>query len=91
MLTWAKGMFSATQTADAKWNADAFGSLVLDPDVKDFAHDLVSSHRAHEDESFDDFISTKGRGLVGLLSGSAGVGKVGAKPLRKSCALLTWE
>lgn len=86
---WSKGKFSVVQTADADWNLDAFDSLVLDPEVKSFAHDLVYMHKAREDEGFDDFIRAKGKGLVGLLSGSPGVGKVISPRVDPPSTLLT--
>ncbi|PVH96483.1 P-loop containing nucleoside triphosphate hydrolase protein [Periconia macrospinosa] len=71
--TW--GMFAVSQTSDAKWNEEAFKALVLDPDVKEFVHDLVSEHKSSDAKAFDDIVRDKGKGLIGLLAGSPGVGK----------------
>lgn len=70
------GKFSVSQTSDANWNDDAFKALVLDENVKEFVHDLVTEHKSGNSRAFDDIVRDKGKGLVGLLAGSPGVGKV---------------
>lgn len=72
MKTWAQ--FSVSGLTDIEWNADAFSKLVIDETRRKLIHALVRSHR-QDDASFDDIIENKGKGLVGLLSGSPGVGK----------------
>lgn len=59
---------------DIKWNHDAFQKLVIDEDRRELIHALVKAHR-NDASTFDDIIQNKGQGLVGLLSGSPGVGK----------------
>ncbi|KAF2650991.1 P-loop containing nucleoside triphosphate hydrolase protein [Lophiostoma macrostomum CBS 122681] len=56
------------------WNDNAFAKLVMEPRRRDLIHTLVRSHK-HGPNSFDDIVSGKGQGLVGLLSGNPGVGK----------------
>lgn len=70
--TW--GQFSVSGLQDVSWNEDAFSKLVIDDTRRRLIHALVRSHR-QDDASFDDIIENKGKGLVGLLSGSPGVGK----------------
>ncbi|KAF2032295.1 P-loop containing nucleoside triphosphate hydrolase protein [Setomelanomma holmii] len=48
--------------------------LVMDTRKRNLIHSLVKSHR-NSAETFDDVVSGKGKGLVGLLSGNPGVGK----------------
>jgi hypothetical protein len=59
---------------DVQWNASAFDKLVIDEDRKQLIHTLVKAHR-NDDSAFDDIVQNKGQGLVGLLSGTPGVGK----------------
>jgi SpoVK/Ycf46/Vps4 family AAA+-type ATPase len=56
------------------WDHNAFSKLVMDVVKRDLIHSLVKSHR-NGTESFDDVVSGKGKGLVGLLSDNPGVGK----------------
>jgi SpoVK/Ycf46/Vps4 family AAA+-type ATPase len=56
------------------WTDDAFGSLVLGAKQKKLIHSLVKQHVARSD-LFDDIVQGKGRGIIGLLSGSPGSGK----------------
>jgi hypothetical protein len=56
------------------WNTDAFSKLVMEPKKRNLIHSLVKSHK-HGASTFDDIVTGKGQGLVGLLSGSPGVGK----------------
>jgi SpoVK/Ycf46/Vps4 family AAA+-type ATPase len=46
----------------------------MDTRKRNLIHSLVKSHR-NGTETFDDVVSGKGKGLVGLLSGNPGVGK----------------
>jgi len=68
------GQFSVSSLEDVVWNDQAFKKLVIDEDRRILIHALVKSHR-HDEASFDDIVQNKGKGLVGLLSGSPGVGK----------------
>ncbi|TGO67306.1 hypothetical protein BOTNAR_0045g00510 [Botryotinia narcissicola] len=68
------GQFSIDGLKDIVWNEDAFQKLVVDETRRKLIHALVRAHR-QDDASFDDIIENKGKGLVGLLSGSPGVGK----------------
>ena len=68
------GVFAISKVADVQWNAAAFNKLVMDPKKRDLVHTLVKSHR-NDGVQFDDIVEGKGKGLVGLLSGSPGVGK----------------
>ncbi|KAM3069554.1 hypothetical protein ACMFMG_005657 [Clarireedia jacksonii] len=68
------GQFSVSGLQDISWNEDAFSKLVINDTRRRLIHALVRSHR-QDDASFDDIIENKGKGLVGLLSGSPGVGK----------------
>ncbi|ESZ91435.1 AAA family ATPase [Sclerotinia borealis F-4128] len=70
--TW--GQFSVSGMTDIVWNEDAFKKLVIHETRRKLIHALVRSHR-QDDATFDDIIENKGKGLVGLLSGSPGVGK----------------
>jgi ATP-dependent Lon protease len=46
----------------------------MDTKKRNLIHSLVKSHK-NGSETFDDIVAGKGKGLVGLLSGSPGVGK----------------
>ncbi|KAF2731968.1 AAA family ATPase [Polyplosphaeria fusca] len=59
---------------DVAWNHHAFANLVIDEDRRNLIHGLVKAHR-NDETAFDDVIQNKGQGLVGLLSGTPGVGK----------------
>ena len=59
---------------DVNWNDFAFDALVLGEKQKKLIHSLVREHASQPDR-FDDIISGKGRGLVGLLAGTPGCGK----------------
>jgi len=69
---WAQ--FAVSGLADIEWNTEAFKKLVIDEKRRKLIHALVQAHRQDE-AAFDDIVQNKGRGLVGLLSGSRGVGK----------------
>ena len=59
---------------DVAWNDEAFKKLVMKEERRRLIHGLVKAHRQDE-ETFDDFVLNKGRGLVCLLTGPPGVGK----------------
>lgn len=59
---------------DIVFTDDAFRSLVLGAKQKSLIHSLVKQHIARSD-LFDDVIQGKGKGIIGLLSGSPGCGK----------------
>lgn len=67
-------IFAISQLKPVVWNSEAFSKLVMDPRKRNLIHTLVKSHR-NGAETFDDVVSGKGKGLVGLLSGNPGVGK----------------
>lgn len=67
-------LFAIVRMCPVKWNDNAFSKLVMEPRRRDLIHTLVKSHKNGHD-TFDDVVSGKGRGLVGLLSGNPGVGK----------------
>jgi hypothetical protein len=67
-------LFSISHLEPVEWNLDAFSKLVMDTRKRNLIHTLVKSHKNGAD-TFDDVVSGKGKGLVGLLSGSPGVGK----------------
>ncbi|KAI9683791.1 MAG: hypothetical protein M1822_005981 [Bathelium mastoideum] len=62
--------------ADVNWAEaeSAFEGLIMEPKRRDYVRSLVKAHR-NDSQVFDDIVAGKGRGLVGLLSGSPGVGK----------------
>lgn len=57
-----------------EYNNKAFEALVLEDHLKSMIHSLVRIH-ANEKLKFDDLISSKGKGMIFLLHGEAGVGK----------------
>jgi hypothetical protein len=67
-------LFAISHLQPVLWNLDAFSKLVMDTRKRNLVHSLVKSHRNGAD-TFDDVVSGKGKGLVGLLSGNPGVGK----------------
>lgn len=67
-------IFAISNLEPVIWNAKAFSKLVMKERRRDLIHSLVKSHR-NGAESFDDVVSGKGKGLVGLLSGNPGVDK----------------
>lgn len=67
-------LFAINSLAPVVWNSDAFSKLVMDTRKRNLIHSLVKSHK-NGAETFDDVVSGKGKGLVGLLSGNPGVGK----------------
>ncbi|RDW66362.1 hypothetical protein BP6252_09997 [Coleophoma cylindrospora] len=68
------GAFAVSQTTEVAWNESAFDRLILDDKKRRMIRVLIESHRT-DDMVFEDIVSGKGQGLVGLLSGSPGVGK----------------
>ena len=70
--TW--GQFAIVHCTDITWNEHAFDKLVIPERRRHMIHMLVRSHRQDEG-TFDDIVDNKGKGLVGLLTGSPGVGK----------------
>ena len=70
--TWAA--FLLSQLKPVIWNLEAFQKLVIGPKQRTLVYALVKSHGRGQSEQ-DDIIQDKGKGLVGLLSGSPGVGK----------------
>lgn len=74
---WGKiqwGAFAVSQLAPVVWNEAAFKKLIFEEEKRDMIKALVQAHRSDVD-AFDDIVAGKGKGLVGLLSGSPGVGK----------------
>ncbi|KAH9889148.1 P-loop containing nucleoside triphosphate hydrolase protein [Xylariomycetidae sp. FL2044] len=68
------GGFAVSKMAGVEWDENAYKKLIVDEKKRHVICSLVKSHRKDE-TSFDDVIVGKGKGLVGLLSGSPGVGK----------------
>ena len=66
--------FNVVDVEDIPWNDVAFDSLVLPNREKDLLLAFAEG-QANPDSNFDDFIQGKGKGVVLLLSGPAGVGK----------------
>lgn len=76
------GAFAVSKLKDPNWNTEAFDKVILPSNQLTLIKDLVYSHRARSetgcgntDGGFDDIITGKGKGLIGLLSGGPGVGK----------------
>ncbi|KAJ7642836.1 P-loop containing nucleoside triphosphate hydrolase protein [Mycena rosella] len=68
------GGFAMDRLDDIAWSDEAFHSLVLGAKQKMLIHSLFKSHTAHAAQ-FDDIVKGKGKGLIGLFSGSPGCGK----------------
>ncbi|KAF7302929.1 AAA family [Mycena kentingensis (nom. inval.)] len=68
------GGFAMDRLGDIEWSDEAFQSLVLGPKQKTLVHSLFKSHKSHS-AAFDDIVRGKGKGLIGLFSGSPGCGK----------------
>lgn len=66
--------FAISGMTDVKWSPSAFEKLILAPRKREVIKSLVQSH-GNGTADFDDIVSGKGKGLVGLLSGGPGVGK----------------
>ncbi|KAL8686930.1 MAG: hypothetical protein Q9218_006760 [Villophora microphyllina] len=72
--TKAWAAFAITPLRPVVWNEEAFKKLVIGPKQRTLVHTLVKAHGRGQNEE-DDIIQDKGKGLIGLLSGSPGVGK----------------
>ncbi|KAJ7047085.1 P-loop containing nucleoside triphosphate hydrolase protein [Mycena alexandri] len=68
------GGFAIDRLTDIDWSDEAFRSLVLGPKQKKLVHSLFKAHTARA-ALFDDVVKGKGKGLIGLFSGSPGCGK----------------
>ncbi|KAL8718385.1 MAG: hypothetical protein Q9225_004477 [Loekoesia sp. 1 TL-2023] len=66
--------FALSKLEPVVWNEKAFEKLVIGPKQRTLVHALVKAHGRGQSEH-DDIIRDKGKGLIGLLSGSPGVGK----------------
>ena len=66
--------FNVDNIEDISWNDTAFDSLVLPNQEKNLLLAFAEG-QANPNANFDDFIQGKGKGVVLLLSGPAGVGK----------------
>lgn len=68
------GVLKIDHIQDIDFNTSAFDMLALAPEKKDMIAALVRSARASS-ETYDDLIKGKGKGVIFLLHGPAGVGK----------------
>ena len=68
--------FIVSGIKEIEWNEGAFDSLVLPEDQKSIVKALVESHSFQGKKNIDDVIQGKGRGLVAVLHGTPGTGKV---------------
>jgi SpoVK/Ycf46/Vps4 family AAA+-type ATPase len=68
------GSFAISHIRDVKWNNKMMESLVMEPVQKEILYRLIKVHGS-KSSGFDDFVKDKGKGLVGLLLGSPGLGK----------------
>lgn len=68
--------FTVSGMNEIDWNEGAFDSLVLPEDQKSIVKALVESHSVQGKKNIDDVIQGKGRGLVAVLHGTPGTGKV---------------
>jgi len=68
------GLFMVDQLADISWNDEAFERLVLPGREKQLAWQFVES-KGLADNTFDDYVQDKGRGVIILMFGPPGVGK----------------
>lgn len=69
---WAQ--FNIDELSDIVWNDDAFKHLVLPGNEKELAWAFVEN-KTLSNNSFDDFVPDKGRGIIILMFGPPGVGK----------------
>jgi hypothetical protein len=68
--------FFVDKLLPAGWNKDCFDQLVLPAAQKDLVRALVATHCQHRDNNtFDDIVKGKGKGLIMVLHGRPGVGK----------------
>jgi hypothetical protein len=65
-----------------QWNDDAFNNIAISPDRKLLVESLVESHS--KNQSFDDFVQGKGRGLVINLSGALSAPHLWTSELKRS-------
>lgn len=63
------------QLTDFEWNNEAFEKLVMNEQAKTLVRSLVQQHSSDQSSGFDDIISGKGKGLIGMFSGPPGSGK----------------
>ncbi|XP_014554535.1 hypothetical protein COCVIDRAFT_28463 [Bipolaris victoriae FI3] len=68
------GLLDINHIQDIDFNTSAFEMLALAPEKKDMIAALVKSAKASS-ETYDDLIKGKGKGVIFLLHGPAGVGK----------------
>lgn len=74
-LVWRRwAHFRVEHIHEVQFDDDAFDQLVLSEDKKKLIKSLVEQ-QGGDDEGFDDIVKGKGKGLVFLLHGPAGVGK----------------
>lgn len=71
---------SIDSLSEIEWNTYCFDELVLDPATKKTVQALVSTHSqkrepSDDNDTFDDIVKGKGKGLVCVLHGPPGVGK----------------
>lgn len=66
--------FEVDQLREVDWNTQAFNQLALPDDIKELIQATIEM-QVKRQSTFDDFIRGKGKGLITLLSGSAGIGK----------------
>jgi SpoVK/Ycf46/Vps4 family AAA+-type ATPase len=74
MIDLFTGIFAVTNLEKLNWNEGIFESLVMPEKQRSLMYQLIKSHGT-QSSGFDDFVKDKGRGLVGLLLGSPGLGK----------------
>ena len=79
--------FFVDVVSEIKWNEGVFANLVLPEDQKELILAFAESQVKYKDK-FDDVISGKGKGIILLLSGGPGIGKV-SSPTCKHLNLLT--
>jgi hypothetical protein len=68
------GAFDISSLREVSWDVTAMNKLILEEKRGHLITSLIKNHK-NDDSGFDDIVRGKGRGLVGLLSGSPGVGK----------------
>jgi hypothetical protein len=84
----AWGFFNVDHIHEIEYNSAAFEALMLDPEQKRMILSLVKIHTDSR-LSFDDIITSKGKGMVFLLHGEPGVGKtLTAGMLPQMCTVL---
>lgn len=68
--------FFVDRLQPAGWNPNCFDQLVLPQPQKDLVQALVANHiHQHTNNTFDDIVKGKGKGLILVLHGPPGVGK----------------